>query len=1169
MNVCGKRKNQVRRLFSLITSIVVAAALMFSVSPSVGAATKNSTITSTETRQTVLNALQSYALSVPKSTVVVDGGLVLPKDVYEGITSSGGKAKLFVEVNQKVDTQSPTYRAQADAAHMLAFAQIKLAAPDAVKKADLYYTMNGFTMEVPLAQLKNVLSQEGSGAVKSMALSKRYEINDELNTVPDGGVVSPQMVNSATLIGVPEAWSQGYTGSGTYVAIIDSGIDYKHENFGGYTSFPNEKIPYGYDFADKDADPMDANVAIGGHGTHVAGTVAGIGKASFPDKDGNQIPLKGIAPDAKLIAVKVFSDKSQNAYGDDIVAGIDYLINLKKSGVNVVSANMSLGSTKGFDDPEDPEQKAINAAVESGITMVIAAGNDDYSNYSAIIPGDADEGTASTTYIKDVSTLGSPGTATSAITVAAVNNEGVVLQGKKLTFGDKQYVLYLASGEAPDPVDVFKKETVKLVDTGSIMCANDGKDYSGKVVLLDRGTCTFEVKVGIAKEEGAIGVVVGNNNTDRTLVSMALGSSASTIPAVFVNGPDKLTLRKAIADAGGTMDVVFSDEEAISYAPADANVVADFSSWGPSPDLSFKPTVAAPGVSIFSSIPGDKYETMQGTSMATPHVAGAVALIKQAHPDWTPEQIKQALVNTAEPIGFYSPRLQGAGRINVAKAIENGVFVTSAVTGEPYAELGMFTSSTAMTLSVKNTTTQTFTATLDGYVTTSHSQYGTSNEGKVVEIGTLSMPSAITVNAGETATFDAVVNADPTWNNTFIEGRVLLTSADNNVWVLPFMGYLGDWNIYSDPDTINGDAKFPDNNNIVDLPWWNADFTWTGSTGLYWPQQPSVYIPLGMKGDGFDPSALAISAGSPYSIMNNSVQVVLTMLRNAENLNISVLDGTGSVVKTIAKEEMVRGNYLKSTENPSWYDGWNHPWFWDGTDESGKLLPEGNYTVRIEAYPGKLITGQDTATQIMDMPIAIDRTQPTVSASFGSARLLTQNVYVPTSSVVTLTMTGSDSSSILGYVVNDEFITANLDKANTGTTAISVASLSGKEGQRVAVPISAVDGAGNAKGTYTYLVYDDPATMPNINALENIVNGKNATVKMNITNAPGASFTLEVISKWDNSTVYKTTGLVTTSDYDFAANMSVDKAGAYAVKVVVTDIYGNTAVADGLFRVSD
>lgn len=119
MNVCGKRKNQVRRLFSLITSIVVAAALMFSVSPSVGAATKNSTITSTETRQTVLNALQSYALSVPKSTVVVDGGLVLPKDVYEGITSSGGKAKLFVEVNQKVDTQSPTYRAQADAAHMV------------------------------------------------------------------------------------------------------------------------------------------------------------------------------------------------------------------------------------------------------------------------------------------------------------------------------------------------------------------------------------------------------------------------------------------------------------------------------------------------------------------------------------------------------------------------------------------------------------------------------------------------------------------------------------------------------------------------------------------------------------------------------------------------------------------------------------------------------------------------------------------------------------------------------------------------------------------------------------------------------------------------------------------------------------------------------------------
>jgi len=102
-----------------------------------------------------------------------------------------------------------------------------------------------------------------------------------------------------------------------------------------------------------------------------------------------------------------------------------------------------------------------------------------------------------------------------------VNNQGNVLQGKKLVFDDS-HVLYLLSTQSPDPVEVFKKEPVKLVDTGSILCAKDGKDYTGKVVLIDRGTCTFEAKVGIAKEEGAIGVVMGNNDGDRTLISMAL-----------------------------------------------------------------------------------------------------------------------------------------------------------------------------------------------------------------------------------------------------------------------------------------------------------------------------------------------------------------------------------------------------------------------------------------------------------------------------------------------------------------------------------------------------------------------------------------------------------------------------------------------------------------------
>jgi len=164
-------------------------------------------------------------------------------------------------------------------------------------------------------------------------------------------------------------------------------------------------------------------------------------------------------------------------------------------------------------------------------------------------------------------------------------------------------------------------------------------------------------------------------------------------------------------------------------------------------------------------------------------------------------------------------------------------------------------------------------------VATSHTQYNTTNQGRSEEIGTLDAPETVTVEAGKTATISVVVAADPTWDNTFIDGRILLETEEDYGLVFPFMGYLGDWSIYSEEDTIDGDAKFPDNNNIIDLPWWNEDYTWTGSTGLYWPQQPGEYVALGLMNEGFEPTALAISAGSPYSVMNSSLQVLLTMLR--------------------------------------------------------------------------------------------------------------------------------------------------------------------------------------------------------------------------------------------------------------------------------------------------
>jgi len=128
------------------------------------------------TREVVLDALKNGNLGVStaqgSNVVTLEGGLTLPKDVYEGIVDNGGKAKIIVEVDQAVNTDDTTYKTKAAAAHALAFARLKLLAPDAEKTADLYYTMNGFTAEVPLSQLKNVLSMEGKGGIKTITLSR-------------------------------------------------------------------------------------------------------------------------------------------------------------------------------------------------------------------------------------------------------------------------------------------------------------------------------------------------------------------------------------------------------------------------------------------------------------------------------------------------------------------------------------------------------------------------------------------------------------------------------------------------------------------------------------------------------------------------------------------------------------------------------------------------------------------------------------------------------------------------------------------------------------------------------------------------------------------------------------------------------------------------------------
>ncbi len=1117
---------------------------------------------------------------VTLDTVDIGGGFVVTKDVYEGIKALGGRAKVIIEVNQAPffesgNTDLNAFKDQADKIHLEALNQVKSAVPNFVKQYDLYATVNGFTGVVSLDQLKDILSLAGKGRIAQVYISKPYTVDIvgepiSYESMQEIGV-SPDMVNSAPLIGAPEAWNLGYTGSGTYVAVIDTGIDYTHENFGGYSSFPNEKIPYGYDFADGDSDPMDHN----GHGTHVAGTVAGVGMAEFQDKNGNVVPLKGVAPDAKIIICKVFSDYGPYAYSADIVAAIEYLIQLKQNGVNVVAANMSLGSDKGFDDPTDPEQKAIKNAYEAGITFAISAGNNAFFEY-ALGPnyiGTNPDGKY-TSYIKDPARVGAPGASRYAVTVAAVNNQGTVLEGQKLKFND-DYVMYLTSPESPDPVSVFNQQPVTILDTNSQFCTVPQNDYSGKVLLIDRGTCTFGEKVNNALAVGASGVVVGNNDTDASLISMALGTAANTIPAVFIGGPDKLKLRSAIQTGDGSLQVVFSDEIARSYAATNPNAMASFTSWGPAPNMAFKPTVSAPGVAIFSSVPGNQYATYQGTSMAAPHVAGAVAVIKQAHPDWTPEQIKQALVSTAEPISNYSPRVQGAGRINVAKAVSNNVFIT--YNGQPYAELGAFTGNKTITLTITNKGTTTYTANISGYVTTSLEQIVYGNQGATYTVGTVSAPSSVSVEPGASKTVQVTIQPSEAWTNIFVEGRLLFASADG-ARVFPFLGYFGDWAIYSERDTINGDSKWPDNNNIIDLPWWNAD-SWDGLTGVYYPYGDGLYY-IGRKAGQFEPKALAISAGSDYSEWNERLVVGLGMLRNARALTINVLNSAGKVVKTIVSENFVRaGVSSRDSTSAALRTGWSKLWEWDGTDRNGNFVPEGQYTIRIVAMPDPLISDESEllSTQVMDIPVKVDKTPPISRLSDWQNATATLidfedeefRAIVPTSTTFSLVATGTDNSSILSYYLFGANKAAGIDPANTSTFTYNILEVvldgtgttNWEDGTIFVDDLVAEDGAGNVGvGERVFLVYDNPNTKVGLGNLEAVADGEYLKVSFKVLNAPGATYKV-TIKDTNGSVVQEFSGVVSALGpvSEEVVKYKVPAAGKYTIEVTAKDIYENTA----------
>jgi subtilisin family serine protease len=547
--------------------------------------------------------------------------------------------------------------------------------------ADVIYRVqrvyNGIAVEMDPAKLDDVRALPGVKAVHPL--------------VPK----TPVNSTSVPFIGAPQVWDLAggtITGAGVKVGVIDTGIDYLHADFGGSGNYRSDgkyvdpnwpktaKVVGGYDFAgdDYDAsgvygsttptpdpDPMDCwgsdayGNQIVSHGTHVAGTLAGYGEnadgSTFTGPWDGSTPIStlgigpGVAPGAQLYALRVFGCEGSTSL---VTAAIDWAVDPNNDGdfsdhLDVIS--MSLGSSYGTAD--DPDAAAADRAASLGVIVVAAAGNN-YDGYFI---------------------TSTPGSAGRAISVAACGDPGAVYADLEVNTPEAIAGPYAAQPAQFGPALSSTPITAALVRTSpSNACSSlsNKSAVSGNVAFINRGTCNFTVKVKNAQLAGAVAAVIADNVNEPFLITMIGDDSTITIPSVSVLFGDGVTFASKLPSPGINVTLT---------GLVTADTVASFSSRGPrTGDAALKPDVAAPGLKIFSADGGTANAGffLSGTSMATPHVAGVMALLRQLHPTWSVEELKALAMNTGHDVTLYAnatppvvgPNRVGGGRVDAAAA---------------------------------------------------------------------------------------------------------------------------------------------------------------------------------------------------------------------------------------------------------------------------------------------------------------------------------------------------------------------------------------------------------------------------------------------------------------------------------------------------------------------
>ena len=942
-------------------------------------------------------------------------------DVDTALTSKSGQTTQ-VEQAQATDEADPASVVSiivqlndgADRAASLASINEAVAGafPGASAQVDREYdnALQGFALNAPAGSLDAIRAASG---VKAAFRDRETRVADADDQVAGEGATNsartttqdPANLSAQLMMHADQVTQKG---EGKVVAVVDTGVDMTHPAFAGALggtpalsadkvasltpqlgdgkagTYVSEKFPFAYDYADNDPDASPTGQA-GSHGTHVAGITAG-----------NAGEIVGIAPDAQIIVAKVARSVEGDITDSGLLAALDDMVVLHPDVVN-----LSLGQLGGMDNEADSVYATVFKSLQdAGITVNAAAGNHytaGYGNTSGKnLPFASDP---------DSSTQCEPATYSSVVSVASVDNS---LAHSAFTVGDRDIPFQRAGGadgqKMPDLSDLtggpfeYVDGGIGSAEDGAALKAKYPEGLAGKIVLVKRGSLTFQTKFNNIAGSKPAGFIVYNNVPGDSLVVMSLATDG--VPAAFISQADGEAMLAAA-------DHHLSVAPGKVIAPSSKYSMSSFSSWGVTPDLRLKPEVAAPGGNIYSSVPGGTYEFMSGTSMATPQMAGVSALVLQRvqnDPLFASmsardkvDVVQNLIMGTAAPIADplqdtgapYSPRKQGSGLTNVLAATTSSVYpsvVGAAEPSRPKADLGDGTKGWHFDVALHNLGAAPATYELssqalseiveDGFFT----GHSTDWRGAGVDIAysgaavsgtgegaTITVPASgeatVGVDVTPRAAFDSYV-AQNAPNGTFLDGFVRLTSktASQPDLTVPYMGFYGDWGKAPIFDALasQGGAHTL------------ASWVYNGATG-----QQLGYNPLVKDADrsGAPNPSQNIISRSDASGAPTVLQPRTGTLRSVHTLNTVYANAAGETVASFVTHQAWKSGVNPSTGTMTWVEDGHDPTSLDLRSDAYKDLPDGAYKLTLSAHND----GPSQADQSISYDFRIDTAAPVVS----------------------------------------------------------------------------------------------------------------------------------------------------------------------------------------------